>query len=238
MDSSQASRSKMVLFRSALLSILTALVLIPKGFASSCIGNKCICVEQISLIDCSRAGLKLIPRTEKRMVNYTALSLRDNLLLEVNSTVLMEQFPDLKTVDLRNNPIYCEGVNAGGPLKVITDCKTSKPRTHHRITAKIISSTTQSILIHNLTQSFHINSTTSDFTDSNLPSTVYLTTLIASIVSIPFIILCLRVVIKLLVTRRTRQRNVMGSSFEMIPFNLETSTDESDEQVIFDVTAL
>ena len=228
----------MVLFRSALLSILTALVLIPKGFASSCIGNKCICVEQISLIDCSKAGLKLIRRTEKRMVNYTALSLRDNLLLEVNSTVLMEQFPDLKTVDLRNNPIYCEGVNAGGPLKVITDCKASKPTTHHRITVKIISSPTQSILIHNLTQSFHINSTTSDFTDSNRPSTVYLTTLIASIVSIPFIILCLRVVIKLLVTRRTRQRNVMGSSFEMIPFNLETSTDESDEQVIFDVTAL
>ena len=93
------------------------------------------------------------------MVNYTTLSLRDNLLLEVNFTWLMEQFPDLKTVDLRNNPIYCEGINAGGPLKVITDYKTSKP-THHRITAKIISSTTQSILVHNLTlnltQSFHI----------------------------------------------------------------------------------
>ena len=58
------------------------------------------------------------------MVNYTALSLRDNLLLEVNFTVLMEQFPDLKTVDLRNIPIYCEGINIGGPLKVVTDCKT------------------------------------------------------------------------------------------------------------------
>ena len=51
-------------------------------------------------------------------------------------------------------------------MKVITDCKTSKPTTHHRITAKIISSITQSILIHNLTQSFHINSTTSDFRPS------------------------------------------------------------------------
>ena len=142
----------MVLFRSALHSILCVLGLIPKGFAFSCIGNKCVCVEQISVIDCSRAGLKLIPRTKKRMVNYTALSLRDNLLLKVNFTRLMEQFPELKRVDLRNNPIYCEGVNAGGPLKVITDCKTSKPTTHHRITAKIISSTTQSILIHNLTQ--------------------------------------------------------------------------------------
>ena len=126
MDSSQASRSKMELFRDVLHSILSVLVLIPnKGFASSCIGNKCDCVEQISFIDCSRTGLKLIPRTKKRMVNYTVLSLRDNLLLEVNFTVLMEQFPDLKTVDLRNNPIYCEGINTTGPLKVITNCKTS-----------------------------------------------------------------------------------------------------------------
>ena len=153
--------SRMVLFRSALLSILSVLVSSPKGFASSCIGNKCLCVEQISLIDCSGAGLESIPQTKKRMVSYTTLSLRDNLLLEVNFTWLMEQFPDLKTVDLRNNPIYCEGINAGGPLKVITNCKTSKPTTHHRITAKIISSTTQSILVHNLTQLhvFHINST-------------------------------------------------------------------------------
>ena len=226
----------MVLFRSALLSILSVLVLIPKDFSSSCIGNKCVYVEQISVIDCSRAGLNLIPRTKKRMVNYTVLSLRDNQLLEVNFTWLMEQFPDLKTVDLRNNPIYCEGINAGVPLKVITDCKTSKPTTHYRITTKTISSTTQSILVHDLTK--YINSTTSDFTDSELPSTVYLITLTASIISIPFIILCLRVVIKLAVTRRRRQRNEMGHSFEMIPFNLETSTDESDEQVIFYVTTL
>ena len=224
-----------MLFRSALLSVLPVLLLIPKGFASSCIGKKCVCVEQISVIDCSRAGLKLIPRTKKRKVNYTALSLRDNLLLEVNFTSLMEQFPDLKTVDLRNNPIYCEGINTGVPLKVLTDCKTSKPTTHYRITAKTISST-QSILVRNPTQ--YINSTTSDLTDSDLPSTGYLITLTASIISIPFIILCLKVVIKLLFTRRRRQRNVMGHSFEMIPFNLETSTDESDEQVIFDVTAM
>ena len=87
-------------------------------------------------------------------------------------------------------------------------------------------------------QTSHINSTTADFTDSDLPPSVYLTALAASIISIPFIIICLRVVIKRLVTGRRRQRNVMGHSFEMTPFNLETSTDESDEQVIFDVTAL
>ena len=223
---SQASRSNIVLvFRSALLSILSLLVLSPKGLASSYFGNKCLCVEQISLIDCSRAGLISTPQTKKRMTNYTTLSLRDNLLLEVNFTLLMEQFPDLQTVDVRNNPIYCEGLNAGGPLIVITDCKTLKPTTHHRISTKIISSTTESFLVRNLTQSFNINSTTSDFTDPEIPSTVYLTTLTASIISIPFILLCLRVVIKLLLTRLRRQRNVIGRSFEMISFNpLTTQT--------------
>jgi len=60
----------------------------------------------------------------------------------------MEQFPDLKTVDLRNNPIYCEEINAGVPLKVITDCKTSKPTTHHRITEKIIPSTRENSTVN------------------------------------------------------------------------------------------
>ena len=143
----------MLLFRSGLVFILSVLGLIPKGFASSCIRNKCLCVEQISLVDCSRAGLQSTPQTKQRMANYTTLSLRDNLLLEVNFTLLMEQFPDLKTVDIRNNPIYCEGVNTGGPLKVITDCNTSEPTSHQRITAKIISPTTEEILSHTTSRS-------------------------------------------------------------------------------------
>ena len=155
-------------------------------------------------------------------------------LCEQLSHIFGEQTTVFKTVDIRDNPIYCEGV--GRPFKVITDCNTSKSTTHHRIAAKI-SSTTEPKLLHNPMQPFHINSNTSAFTDPDLPSTVYLTTLTASIVSIPFIILCLRIVIKLLVTRRRKQRNAIHS-FEMIPFNLETSTEESEEQVIFDVTSL
>ena len=90
-------------FRSALLSILFVLILVPKGFAHVCTGNKCLCVEQIRLIDCSRAGLESTPQTKKRIPNYTTLFLRYNLLLEVNFTLIMEQFPNLKTVDLRDS---------------------------------------------------------------------------------------------------------------------------------------
>ena len=140
---------------------------------------------------------------------------------------------------MRNNPIYCKGVNAGEPLKVITDCNASNPRTHHRVTAKIISSATEPILIHNLTQSFNINSTTSAFTDPDLPSiycvfdhfdSEYYFNLFRHSLS--------KDCDKTIGTKPRRQRNVMGHSFEMISFNLETSTVESDEQIIFDVTSL
>ena len=179
-------------------------------------------MEQIRLIDCSRAGLESTPQPKKRIADYMTLSLRHNLLLEVNFTLIMEKFPYLKTVDIWNNPIYCKGVGGGGTIKALTDYNASKPTTHHRTTTKI-SLTNRPKLIHNLTQSFHIHSTTSAFTDPDLPSTVYLTTLTTSNILIPLIILCPRIVLKLLVTRRGRQRNVMPS-FKMISFNLETSS--------------
>ena len=140
------------------------------------------------------------------MVNYTHLSLRHNLLLEVNFTLIMKQFPDLKTVDIRDNPIHCEGVGRIKYLEVLTDCDTLRPTKDHRKTATI-SPTTEQYLSHNLTQLFYINTTTSAYTDTNLNSTIYLTTLITSIILIPFIIICLWIVIKLILKLRGGARD-------------------------------
>ena len=63
-------------------------------------------------------------QTKKRMVNYSHLFLRHNLFLEVNFTLIMEQFADLKTVDIRDNPIHGEGVGGVKYLEVLTDCDT------------------------------------------------------------------------------------------------------------------
>ena len=102
-------------FQSALLSISLVSVLVPKGFAYTCIGNKCLYVEQIKLIHCSRAGLEPRPQAKETTLNNSTLLLRFNALVEVNFTpVIMEQFPNLETVDIRDNPIYCEGVGGGG----------------------------------------------------------------------------------------------------------------------------
>ena len=69
-DSYQTSQSKMVLgFQSTLLSFF---FLGGGGFAYACIGNTRLCVEQIRLVDCSRAGLESTPQTKKRMAYYTS----------------------------------------------------------------------------------------------------------------------------------------------------------------------
>ena len=43
------------------------------------------------------------------LVNYTTLNLRHNLLVQANFSVLEEQLPNLKMVDLRDNPFDCKG---------------------------------------------------------------------------------------------------------------------------------
>ena len=104
----------MVLFRSALLSILSVLVLIPKGFAPSCTENKCLYVEQISLMDCFRAGLQSTPQTKKRIANYMTL-FKGQFFIGSQFYFVYGTIFNLKTVDIRNNPIYCKGLNTGGP---------------------------------------------------------------------------------------------------------------------------
>ena len=136
---------------------------------------------------------------------------------------------------IRDNPIHCEGVGRIQYLEVLTDCDTLRPTKDHRTTATI-SPTTKQYLFHNQTQPFYINTTTSAYTETNLNSTVYLTTLITSIILIPFIIICLRIVIKLIIKRWCRRQRGAMNSFEMLSFNLETCVES--EEVIFDSTAL
>ena len=68
-----------------------------------CLENRCYCEEELRL-DCSRAKLKAIPKSVP-LVNYTTLNLRYNLLVQANFSVLEEQLPNLKMVDLRDNPL-------------------------------------------------------------------------------------------------------------------------------------
>ena len=87
--------------------------------------------------------LKAIPKSVP-LVNYTTLNLRYNLLVQANFSVLEEQLPNLKMVDLRDNLLDCKGFPDKTILGVITDCeiteavsvKTTKPMKVTRTTLK------------------------------------------------------------------------------------------------------
>ena len=91
-----------------------------------CLENRCYCEEELRSIDCSRAKLKAIPKSVPLVNSYTTLNLRYNLLVQANFSVLEEQLPNLKMVDLRDNPLDCKGFPDKTILGVITDCEITK----------------------------------------------------------------------------------------------------------------
>ena len=92
-----------------------------------CFKNRCYCKEELRLIDCSRVNLMVVPNSVP-LVNYTALNLRHNSLVQVNFSVLREQLPNLKMVDLRDNPFACKGFPDKTIFGVITDCEMAMTR--------------------------------------------------------------------------------------------------------------
>ena len=62
------------------------------------------------------------------LVNYTTLNLRHNLLSQVKFSVLKEQLPNLKMVDLKDNPFDCKGFPDKTIFGVIIDCEIAVTR--------------------------------------------------------------------------------------------------------------
>ena len=199
-----------------------------------CFKNRCYCKEELRLIDCSRANLMVVPNSVP-LVNYTALNLRHNSLVQVNFSVLREQLPNLKMVDLRDNPFACKGFPDKTIFGVITDCEMAMTRKTLK-TTRLPSShagtpTRKTLKTRKLAQP-----TTTTRLPSSHPGTsiiIYMTVLVSSVLLMPVIILCLKGVVKLCKTRhRTR---TLPISCELSLFNFDA---DSEEHVIFDVTAL
>ena len=199
-----------------------------------CFKNRCYCKEELRLIDCSRANLMVVPNSVP-LVNYTALNLRHNSLVQVNFSVLREQLPNLKMVDLRDNPFACKGFPDRTIFGVITDCE----MTMTRKTLK----TTRLPSLHAGTptrKTLKTRKLAQPPTTTRLPSShpgtsiiIYMTVLVSSVLLMPVIILCLKGVVTLCKTRhRTR---TLPISCELSLFNFDA---DSEEHVIFDVTAL
>ena len=85
--------------------------------------NRCYCKEELRLIDFDGGIPNSVP-----LVNYTTLNLRHNLLSQVKFSVLKEQLPNLKMVDLRDNPFDCKGFPDKTIFGVIIDCEIAVTR--------------------------------------------------------------------------------------------------------------
>ena len=199
-----------------------------------CLKNRCYCKEELRLIDCFRANLMVVPKSVP-LVNYTTLNLRHNLLVHVNFSVFKEQLPNLKMVDLRDNPFDCKGFPEMTILGVITDCEITVTRKTLKTTRLPSShagtSTRKTLKTRKLAQP-----TTTTRLPSSHPGTsiiIYMTVLFSSVLLMPVIILCLKGVVKLCKTRhRTR---TLPISCELSLFNFDA---DNEEHVIFDVTSL
>ena len=77
----------------------------------------------VGLLDCVGEGYSNFSLT----TNYTwvkTLDLRYNRVSVINVTMLWRRLPNLRTVDLRGNPIQCTLLQRSSWFKILTDCPT------------------------------------------------------------------------------------------------------------------
>ena len=153
--------------------------------------------------------------------------------------MLEEQLPNLKMVDLRDNPFDCKGFPDKTILGVITECeitltrKTLKnnPKTTRLPSSHAGTSTRKTLRTRKLAQP-----TTTTRLPSSHPGTsliIYMTVLFSSVLIIPVIILCLKGVVSLCKTRYCTRTLPISCELSLFSFGVD-----SEEHVIFDVTAL
>ena len=153
-----------------------------------CLEKRCYCKEELRLIDCSRAKLKAIPKSVP-LVNYTMLNLRHNLLVQANVSVLEEQLPNFKMVDLRDNPFDCKGFPDKTILGVITDCGITKAVSVKTTTTTKVARTTLKVNSRQPTTTTNILS--SQDLDPVTSIIIYLPVLISTFVVMLVLIVCL-----------------------------------------------
>ena len=158
------------------------------------------------------------------------LNLRYNLLVQANFSVLEEQLPNLKMVDLRDNPLDCKGFPDKTILGVITDCEITKAVSVKTTTTTKVARTT--LKANSCQPTTTTNILSSQDLDPVTSIIIYMPVLISTFVLTLVLIVFLRGVGKMFKLRRTR---TLPISHELSLFNFDA---DSEEHVVFDVTAL
>ena len=214
------------------------------GFTNACLEGQCRCYEKLGLIDCSHSGLYSIPYTNSPLENYSSILLRDNKLQHLNFSSLLEVFPQVILLDVRDNsPLLCEDIKRFYPSKsitVISDC--TYPTTEipgNTVTEIPVTSTKPATHRQHYTYTSNIERNRGDHkelinTRNHNHSITYLYVLIATLLFIPAGIILLRSIVRLFKSRWSRQ---LPQRVDIELSALQVELLEEDEDVIFSRTS-
>lgn len=87
--------------------------------SSSC--NQCIELKSFHILDCSGQGISTFPRYVERSW-VEVLILRNNNLTNVNLLAIMTDFPRIRYIDLRDNPLDCTRSLVCVKVNISSDC--------------------------------------------------------------------------------------------------------------------
>lgn len=120
------------------LAAMMLVVLVERSFAVKCVGRRCVCTDDRSIVSCTDKGMVKVPTMENSVRNNVqVLVLTQNMFTSVDVATLREM-PSLRVVDLRGQDTdQCLRV-IGCPwrgLDILSDC----------FVADCMSSTAQSV---------------------------------------------------------------------------------------------
>ena len=225
------------------MSSLVFLTLLLLEYSNACLDGHCRCYEKLEFIDCSHRDLHSIPHAKSTMENYRSIIVRGNKLRHLNFTSLLEVFPQVVLLDLRDNsPLLCEDIKRFHPSKsitVISDCTYSTTEIPGNRTTEIPPAFSTKPATHHQDYTYTSNTerNTRDHKElinmRNPNSTTYLYVLIATLLFIPAGIILLRSIVRLFKLRRSRQLP-QRVDIELSALQLELL--EEDDDVIFSRT--
>jgi hypothetical protein len=115
----------------------------------------CKLVRFVGVLDCVNVGLQNVPIIQKDRDAVKVLDLRQNNITKLDSKI-MAAYPNLKLIDVRENPRICGGVFVSVTVK--SDCKMNKsylPSSYTLSPSTILTRTIQTTLRQSPTKPFN-----------------------------------------------------------------------------------
>jgi hypothetical protein len=144
------------------------LVFILFVLVKSLFAYRCIEFESFHILDCSRLGISTFPRHARR--NWVeVLDLKRNNITSVNLSAIMTDFPGIRYIDLRYNPLDCTRPLRAG-VDIASDCPHSTDKPTASATTPVIHREYTSVLSLAAPRTSQVKTVTPSFASVTTPS--------------------------------------------------------------------